>query len=188
MNISFLLLLLSYLGEMYCWKAIKNSCILKKRHATSDVISYSEIANKNFDECLTNIEYKDTTAFIPPIVAGKVVKVYDGDTITVASKIPGTAFPIYRFRVRLAGIDSAEIKGHTEEEKKAAIVARDALHNLIFGKIIVLQNVGTEKYGRILADIYIENLHINQWMLDNNYAVPYDGGKKVRPPEWDNEL
>jgi endonuclease YncB( thermonuclease family) len=44
--------------------------------------------------------------------------------------------------------------------------------------MVVLQNVGTEKYGRILADIYIENLHINQWMLDNKYAVPYDGGKK----------
>ena len=186
---SFLLLLLSYLGQMNCWKVIKNSCfVLNKRQASSDVITYTEIANKQFDEYLNNIEYKDTTAFIPPIVAGKVIKVYDGDTITVASKIPGTALPIYRFRVRLAGIDSAEIKGNTEEEKRAAIEARDALHKLIFGKMIVLRNVGTEKYGRILADIYIENLHINQWMLDNNYAVPYDGGKKVRPPEWDNEL
>jgi endonuclease YncB( thermonuclease family) len=189
MNISFLLLLLSYLGQMNCLKAIKtNCCLFRRRNASSDVITYTEIANKQFDEYLTNIEYKDTTAFIPPIVAGKVIKVYDGDTITVASKIPGTAVPIYRFRVRLAGIDSAEIKGHTEEEKRAAIEARDALHKLIFGKMIVLRNVGTEKYGRILADIYIENLHINQWMLDNNYAVPYDGGKKVRPPEWDNEL
>jgi endonuclease YncB( thermonuclease family) len=189
MNISFLLLLLTSLDKMHCWKAIRNSCcILKKQQASSDVKSYTEIANKQFNEYLNDVEYKDTTQFIPPIVAGKVIKVYDGDTITIASKIPGTALPIYRFRVRLAGIDSAEIKGHTEAEKRVAIEARDALHKLIFGKMIVLQNLGTEKYGRILADIYIENLHVNQWMLDNNYAVPYDGGKKVRPPEWENEL
>jgi hypothetical protein len=50
----------------------------------------------------------------------------------------------------------------------------------------MLRNVTTEKYGRILADIYLENLHINKWMLDNNYAIPYDGGKKKRPNEWDD--
>jgi len=189
MNISFLLLLLSYPSQMYCLKVIKNNCCLfRRRTASSETKPYKEIAVRQLDEYLNDVEYKDTTAFVPPIVAGKVIKVYDGDTITIASKIPGTALPIYRFRVRLAGIDSAEIKGSTEAEKKKAIEARDALHNLIFGKMVVLQNVGTEKYGRILADIYIENLHINQWMLDNKYAVPYDGGKKIRPADWDNQL
>jgi len=182
MNISFLLLLLTYPSQMFCWNFIKNRCCVFKGRCIS-----SKTATK-VDEYLYNIEYKDTKAFIPPIVAGKVIKVYDGDTITIASKIPGTALPVYRFRVRLAGIDSAEIKGSTEAEKKKAIEARDALHNLIFGKIIVLQNLGTEKYGRILADIYVDNLHVNKWMLDNGYAVPYDGGKKNRPVEWDNEL
>ena len=188
MNISFLLLLLSYSGRMYCWNSIKKSCcFFKKRQQRSNTGLLSQIANKQYVEYLKLVEYKDTIAFIPPIVAGKVIKVYDGDTITIASKIPGTALPVYRFRVRLAGIDSAEIKGSSETEKKKAIEARDALHNLIFGKMIVLQNVGTEKYGRILADIYLDDIHVNKWMLDNNYAVTYDGGKKVRPPEWDND-
>ena len=187
MNISFLLLLLSYSSGMHCLKSIRNKCCFFRKRQ-SNAKSCGGIVTRQLDEYLNDVEYKDTTVFIPPIVSGKVIKVYDGDTITIASKIPGTALPVYRFRVRLSGIDSAEIKGHTEEEKKAAIKARDALHNLIFGKIVVLQNLGTEKYGRILADIYIENLHINKWMLDNKYAVPYDGGKKIRPAEWDNEL
>jgi hypothetical protein len=40
----------------------------------------------------------------------------------------------------------------------------------------------------MLADVYLENLHINQWMLEQQLAIPYDGGMKHRPVEWDNEL
>ena len=134
---------------------------------------------------LKEIEYKDTIGFVPPILVGKVIKVYDGDTITIASKLPNTETPIYRFSVRLNGIDSAEIKGKTANEKRLAIEARDELHELIFGKMIHLKNISTEKYGRILADVYLDDLHVNQWMLDNGLAVPYDGGTKIRPAEWD---
>jgi hypothetical protein len=34
---------------------------------------------------MENVTYKDTIPFIPPITEGKVVKVYEGDTITVAT-------------------------------------------------------------------------------------------------------
>jgi endonuclease YncB( thermonuclease family) len=49
-------------------------------------------------------------------------------------------------------------------------------------KTITLKNVSLEKYGRILADVYCDGIHINQWMLDNKFALPYDGGTKVS--EW----
>jgi endonuclease YncB( thermonuclease family) len=135
---------------------------------------------------LNNILYKDTVPFVPPIHYGKVIKVYDGDTITIASLLPNTTEPVYRFSVRLSGIDSAEIKGKTAIEKKIAIEARDALYDFIFGKIVYLKNTTTEKYGRILADVYCDNIHVNKWLLDNKLAVPYDGGTKVRPSEWNN--
>jgi endonuclease YncB( thermonuclease family) len=51
--------------------------------------------------------------------------------------------------------------------------------------MIHLKNISTEKYGRILADVYLDDLHVNQWMLDNGLAVEYDGGTKQRPVEWD---
>jgi endonuclease YncB( thermonuclease family) len=139
-------------------------------------------------EYLHNIEYKDTILFVPPIITGKVIKVYDGDTITIASKLPNQETPIYRFSVRLNGIDCAEIKGKTQNEKKIAIHARDKLHALIFGKMVHLKNVSTEKYGRILADVYLDDLNVCKWMLDNDLAVPYDGATKYRPPEWDKDI
>lgn len=122
---------------------------------------------------------KDAIQFVPPITEGEVIKVYDGDTITIVSKLPYDASPLYRFSVRLAGIDSAEIKGKTDKEKALAQEAKNALQDLILHKVISLKNLKTEKYGRILADVYIGELHVNQWLLDNNYAVKYLGGTKL---------
>jgi endonuclease YncB( thermonuclease family) len=136
-------------------------------------------------EYLSSVIYNDTVPFIPPIECGKVIKVYDGDTITIAAKLPNTEGPVYRFQVRLNGIDSAEIKAKTLHEKALAIVARDALSKMIMDEIVTLKNVSTEKYGRILADVYLDDKNINNWMLDHKYAVPYDGGTKHRPNDWD---
>jgi micrococcal nuclease len=156
----------------------KLCCCIKRERKTS--ISYTEAK-----KYLKNVEYRDTEAFVPPIVYGKVIKVYDGDTITVAAKLPFKGSPLYRFSVRLHSIDSPEIRGDTPTEKALAIKSRDALHRLIFGKIIELRNTGKEKYGRLLANIYLQDLHVNKWMLEQNLAVPYDGGKKKRSETWD---
>ena len=165
---------------------------------------------------LPTIEWKDTQAFVPPIYEGQVIKVYDGDTITIAAKLPYHDSLLYRFSIRLNGIDSPEIKGSSEDEKAAAQVSKRALENLILHKYVVLKNQSTEKYGRILADVYIiydknvklhnpstmlrmttdysqetsackqayVSLHLNKWMLDNRYAVEYDGGTKKAPKSW----
>lgn len=127
---------------------------------------------------LQSITYADTRIYIPPVHLCKVIKVYDGDTITVATKLYTLDSPVYRFSVRLAGINSPEIHGSTKEERDAAIVSRDVLSNLIMGKIVFLKNVQYEKYGRLLADVYLGELYLNQYLVDNKYAVPYDGGKK----------
>jgi len=133
---------------------------------------------------LENVEYRDTVPFVPPIQYGKVIKVYDGDTITIASVLPNTTEPIYRFSIRLNGIDTPEIRGKTQEEKELAIQVRDALTEKIYGKMVELRNVGNEKYGRVLAEIYLDGENINQWLVDENFAVAYDGGKKHRPASW----
>ena len=137
------------------------------------------------DDYLQNITYKDTIPFLVPITEGKVIKVYDGDTITVASKLPYEMSTIYRFSIRLRGIDAPEMKCKTNFEKILAIKSRDALSNMIMNKTVYVKNIGNEKYGRVLADVYLDNIHINKWMIDNKYAVHYDGGTKNRPPEWD---
>jgi len=127
---------------------------------------------------IDSIEYNETIPFIPQISKCKVIKVYDGDTVTVAAFLKGQK-QCYRFSVRLRGIDSPEIKSHNPVEKLAAINSRDKLSERILNKIIYLENIGTEKYGRLLADVMFKGENMNKWMLDNNLAVEYDGGKKV---------
>jgi endonuclease YncB( thermonuclease family) len=139
---------------------------------------------KNYMEDSTDIKWEDTVEFTFPIRGGRVIKVYDGDTITIASKLPFVESPLYRLSVRLNGIDTPEIKGKTEDEKSAAKQARDMLSNLILNKYVTLQNIQTEKYGRILADVFIGEVHLNNLLVNERYAVKYDGGTKKQPTSW----
>jgi endonuclease YncB( thermonuclease family) len=139
---------------------------------------------KNYMENGTDIKWEDTIEFKFPIEGGRVIKVYDGDTITIASKLPFNESPLYRLSVRLNGIDSPEIKGNSDDEKTAAKSARDALSAIILNKYVSLKNIQSEKYGRILADVYLDDLCLNEWMIKERYALKYDGGKKIRPSSW----
>ena len=130
------------------------------------------------------IKWEDTVEFTFPITCGQVIKVYDGDTITIATKLPFIDSPWYRLSVRFNGIDTPEIKGKTEDEKNAAKIARDALSSLILNKMVVLKNIQSEKYGRILAEVYLDELCINEWMIQQRYAIKYDGGTKKSPTSW----
>jgi endonuclease YncB( thermonuclease family) len=124
------------------------------------------------------LQWNECQPFIPPISSGEVIKVYDGDTITVAAQLPYPESPYYRFSVRLKGIDAPEMKGRSEEERAAAHRAQKALEDLILHKQVRLENRSQEKYGRLLADVYFGEIHINQWLLDNGYAKAYDGWTK----------
>ena len=130
------------------------------------------------------IKWEDTIPFVFPITEGQVIKVYDGDTITNASKMPYPESPMYRFSVRLNGIDTPEIKGKNADEKEIAKKARDELSALILNKSVTLKNVQSEKYGRILADVYLEDVFLNDWMIEKKFAVKYDGGTKQIPESW----
>ena len=132
----------------------------------------------------TVIKWEDTVEFTFPITCGQVIKVYDGDTITIATKLPFNDSPLYRLSVRFNGIDTPEIKGKTVDEKNAAKSARDALSSLILNKVVVLKNIQSEKYGRVLAEVYLDELCLNEWMIQQRYAVKYDGGTKKSPSSW----
>ena len=135
---------------------------------------------------MEDITWDDTVPFTFPIKGGKVIKVYDGDTLIIASKLPYKNSPIYRLSVRLNGIDTPEMKGKdiSDEERIAAKNARDFVSNLVLNKYVKLENISNEKYGRILADVYYKDIHLNELLLKEKYAVPYDGGTKTKPDSW----
>lgn len=127
----------------------------------------------------------NSTPFVPPVTEGIVVKVYDGDTFTLVSKLPYDSSPMYRFSVRINRIDCPEIKGKSIEEKDCAKLAKQCVTNLILGKQVFLQNVSTDKYGRILADVFSsDGINIGEHLINCRLAVQYDGGTKNSPINW----
>ena len=114
-----------------------------------------------------------------------VSKVYDGDSITV---ITGLASPYnqvdknkYEFKIRLNGIDCPEMKSNDENEKKIAKKAQMHLQSRILSQFVELRNIPekqTDKYGRILADVYLDNVCLNDEMIEKHLAVKYDGKTK----------
>jgi endonuclease YncB( thermonuclease family) len=138
--------------------------------------------NESLVVYLRNADMTSARPFVPALSYGRVVKVYDGDTITVAAPFCNSSLAttpeLFFFKVRLRGIDSPELRGTNAEKHENAVASRNALNTLVMHQIVRITNVGAEKYGRVLADVYLDDLHINKWMIDNKYALPYFGGTK----------
>ena len=45
-----------------------------------------------------------------------------------------------------------------------------------------MSDLGTEKYGRVLAKLHRNGVCLNDWLVKEGLAVPYDGGTKGVPP------
>lgn len=91
-------------------------------------------------------------------VEAEVVRVVDGDTIAVRAHVwPGH---IVEVSVRLAGIDTPELKGKCEAERQLAQEARAALESALASGRALLLNVTFDKYGgRALAQVQNEDGH-----------------------------
>ena len=107
----------------------------------------------------------------PYCYKAKCVKVYDGDTITLDIDL-GFNLKMLSQKVRLLGINTPEIRG---KAKKAGLVSRDRLRELIDGKDVVMlsHKDRTGKYGRWLATIYVGYLNVNQLLIDEGLAKEY---------------
>ena len=118
----------------------------------------------------------------------EIVKVLDGDTIDV---IIDLGFDLYKKeRVRIAGVDTPEKRTRNLEEKALGIDATNWLKEKLDGAIngdddLVIRTElvgGVGKYGRLLGWLYIgdADVSLNEQMIEEGYAWPYDGGTKQK--------
>jgi micrococcal nuclease len=108
----------------------------------------------------------------------KVNSVYDGDTFRCDIKsvhpLLGANIP-----VRIANIDTPEIKDKRPAVRKIAFKARDfARHKLLTAKNIRLENVRRGKYFRVVADVYVDNISLGELLLNSRLAKKYSGAQK----------
>ena len=113
-----------------------------------------------------------------PVLA-HLVRVVDGDTVEVLARI----WPDHYVEtlVRLAGIDTPELRGRCPEETAMALRAKARLAALLAGQRLQLIDVRYGKYaGRVVARVLTEDgRDVAKILLAENLARPYDGGRRA---------
>lgn len=119
---------------------------------------------------------------------GKVVGVADGDTITVMHD----RRPV---RIRLHGIDCPE------KRQPFGNKAKQLTSRLVFGKVVTVQPVATDRYGRTVAKVSVGGQSLNEALVkaglawwyeryarrDKVLALLQDRARKARRGLWSQE-
>jgi micrococcal nuclease len=111
-----------------------------------------------------------------------VTKVVDGDTIDADIDL-GFDISLNK-RIRLAGIDTPESRTRNLKEKALGLESKEWMKKTLAGaKDILIKTElpdSTEKYGRIIGHLFIngQDTSLNNQMIAEGYALPYDGGTK----------
>ena len=113
----------------------------------------------------------------------KILKVVDGDTVEIDLDL-GFNIVLANQKVRMAGIDTPESRTTNKEEKPRGILSKKKLaEKLPVGSWVTIETLKSDnnddKFGRILGVFILDDgTKLNQWLIDNNYAVPYMGENK----------
>tara|TARA_R110000787_G_scaffold280759_1_gene391655 strand:- start:60 stop:482 length:423 start_codon:yes stop_codon:yes gene_type:complete len=110
-----------------------------------------------------------------------VDRVVDGDTCDVVLDL---GFDIlYRCRVRLYGIDTPESRTRDKDEKVRGKLASAFLQEAMdTGEKVVIETKLKDskgKFGRVLGNVMVDGININQALVDNYLAVAYFGQSKT---------
>lgn len=96
--------------------------------------------------------------------------VVDGDTI----KAP------YGVTYRVLGYDTPETRfARCDAERRLGLLAARRFETLLkSGTVRVVETGRIDKYGRTLADVYINHRNVAEIMVKEGLARPYHGGKR----------
>lgn len=113
------------------------------------LVVFTGIGSKNEDVVYSNTEYL-------------VLRVIDGDTIEI-EKLG---------KVRYIGVNSPETKHPLRALEPYGWEAYEANRRLVENKKVRLElDVGErDRYGRILAYVYVDDVFVNAWLVANGYA------------------
>ena len=107
--------------------------------------------------------------FYCPITLAESIKgratIIDGDTIRIGKN-----------KIRLYGIDAPEINQTCTINKiiwECGLDSSQALENMISEKEVQCEIVDIDRYKRFVAKCFVKNINLNQYMVQNGWAVAY---------------
>lgn len=98
---------------------------------------------------------------LPLELTGRVVRVADGDTLTVEDPSGKS------YKVRLVGIDAPELKQPYGDASRAALFKQSR------GKTVRVRWREEDQFGRLLGDVYLGEEHLNASQVRGGWAWKY---------------
>lgn len=112
-------------------------------------------------------------------IPAQVMRVIDGDTVEVRALIwIGQEIVV---RVRLAGVDTAELRAPCEQARNAALEAKAFVAREVEGAAVVLTRIHGDKYfGRVVGHILTpKGEDLSGLLLSAGLARPYQGRRRT---------
>jgi len=104
--------------------------------------------------------------FFPPKNQCVVVKIYDGDTMTL--QCPRTE---EKTRVRMYCIDTPEM-----QQKPWGKKSRDVLREMVaLGETVRLEAMNKDRYGRVVGEVFYKKQSLNLAQVEAGQAAVYEG-------------
>lgn len=133
----------------------------------------NKLLSLNIDD-IPNVIFKDKC------IRGRVIDVYDGDTITVVFILGD--MPI-KYKIILYGIKAPEIrlgKGRTQLEKNAGLKCRDYVKSILQNQLVTIIIKDNDIYsGRLIGEVYLNSqTNVGNLLVNMGYAKPYNGTKE----------
>jgi endonuclease YncB( thermonuclease family) len=118
---------------------------------------------------------------IPGPVPAEILRVIDGDTVEVRARI--WLGQTVETHVRLAGIDTPELRGDCDAERALAAQAAALLERTLAAGDVALRDVAYGTYaGRVLARIEAAGADVTEPLIAAGLARPYRG--RGPRPDW----
>jgi micrococcal nuclease len=99
------------------------------------------------------------------------LRVWDGDSFLIGMKHGSE-------RVRILGLDAAEIEGKCSYEIQMAKKAKRRLSELANGQRVQVFRNGKDKYGRTLARVLVNGNDVSQILINEGLARPWRGHRE----------
>jgi endonuclease YncB( thermonuclease family) len=128
----------------------------ERSYKTEGINSVESFQNQNGNKTTSNKNNGKHNS-----ITGKVVGISDGDTFSLVFDNG------FKIKVRLNKIDCPERKQAFSER------ATQELSNMIFNHTVRVDYVRKDGYGRVLGDVYVNNLYINEEMIKRGMAWHY---------------
>ncbi len=140
-----------------------------------DFINFPELTNAQMIHYYSQSPHKQITADF----RAEVIRVHDGDTITVR-----TSFRDFDFPIRFIGTNAKELGEGGEE-------AGDFLRDIILNteiEILIDKDNRVGKYGRLLGKIISKGLDINELMIRSGHSTSFKNRNQGKIPPASKEF